>query len=187
MPMGLATIITMLIYVAVPLWPGFLYFTQVLFWIDVVFSLLTCFGVPLYMYFPKFRSPALPPPSHCPLSPVPLPPFFLSSISHSRIMAHDHSIDKLTAVWLLPVVAPIVAGATGGNLCAVIPQDSPALNHTLVVSYILWGIGIPFAMSILVLYIHRLTVYKVLSPSSPSFRFPLHSFGEIPLSILFLH
>jgi tellurite resistance protein TehA-like permease len=100
----------------------------------------------------------------------------LSSTSHNRIMAHDHSIDKLTAVWLLPVVAPIVAGATGGNLCAVIPQDSPALNHTLVASYILWGIGIPFAMSILVLYIHRLTVYKVSLPSSPPFRVPLHSF-----------
>jgi hypothetical protein len=50
--MGLATIITMLVYVAVPLSSGFLYFTQVLFWIDVVFSLLSCFGVPLYMYAP---------------------------------------------------------------------------------------------------------------------------------------
>ena len=49
-PMGLATIITMLVYIAVPLSSGFLYFTQVLFWIDVVLSLLSCFGVPLYMY-----------------------------------------------------------------------------------------------------------------------------------------
>jgi tellurite resistance protein TehA-like permease len=53
MPMGLATIITMLVYVAIPLSSGFLYFTQVLFWIDVVFSLLSCFGVPLYMYAPQ--------------------------------------------------------------------------------------------------------------------------------------
>jgi tellurite resistance protein TehA-like permease len=79
-------------------------------------------------------------------------------------MAHDHSIDKLTAVWLLPVVAPIVAAATGANLCTVIPRDSPALGHTLVASYVLWGIGMPFSMSILVLYIHRLTVYKVPPP-----------------------
>jgi hypothetical protein len=50
MPMGLSTIITMLVYVAVPLSSGFLYFTQVLFWINVVFSLLCCFGVVLYMY-----------------------------------------------------------------------------------------------------------------------------------------
>jgi glycopeptide antibiotics resistance protein len=48
--MGLATIITMMVYVAVPLSSGLLYFTQVLFWIDVVMSLLTSCGVPLFMY-----------------------------------------------------------------------------------------------------------------------------------------
>ena len=47
--MGLATIVTMLVYVAVPLSPGFLCFTEVLFWIDVAFSLLSCFGVPMFM------------------------------------------------------------------------------------------------------------------------------------------
>lgn len=83
------------------------------------------------------------------------------AFADDRIMAHEHSIDKLTAIWLLPVVAPIVAAATGGNLCTVIPADSAALQHTLVASYILWGTGVPFALSILVLYIHRLTVYKV--------------------------
>ena len=124
-PMGLATIITMLVYVAVPLSNGFLYYAQVLFWIDVVLSLLTCFGVPLFM-----------------------------------IMAHEQSIDKLTAVWLLPVVAAVVASATAGNVCTVIPRDSPALQSTLIVGYVLWGIGMPFAASILVLYLHRLTVYK---------------------------
>jgi tellurite resistance protein TehA-like permease len=49
-PMGLATIINMMVYVAVPLSPELFYFTQVLFWIDVVMSLLTCCGVPLFMY-----------------------------------------------------------------------------------------------------------------------------------------
>lgn len=79
----------------------------------------------------------------------------------SRIMIHEQSIDRLTAAWLLPVVAPIVAAGTGGTLCLVIPEDSAALPCTLVASYILWGIGVPFALSILVLYIYRLTVYKV--------------------------
>jgi tellurite resistance protein TehA-like permease len=79
-----------------------------------------------------------------------------------RIMVHEQSIDKLTAVWLLPVVAPIVAASTGANLCTVIPQDWSALHPTLIASYVLWGMGFPFAMSILVLYIHRLTVYNVV-------------------------
>lgn len=107
-------------------------------------------------------------------------------------MAHEHSIDKLTAVWLLPVVAPIVASATGANLCTVIPQDSPTLGHTLVASYILWGTGFPFAMSILVLYIHRLTVYKVCiltrAYSIPSFQFlstPISSSPPAPFFIPF--
>jgi len=69
---------------------------------------------------------------------------------------HEQSIDKLTAVWLLPVVAPIVAAATGGNLLTVLDSQS-----TLAASYAIWGIGVPFAMSILVLYIHRLAVYKL--------------------------
>jgi tellurite resistance protein TehA-like permease len=53
--MGLATIITMLVYVAVPLSEGFTYLAQVLFWIDAVLSLLSCFAVPLYMFFPVIR------------------------------------------------------------------------------------------------------------------------------------
>jgi len=125
-PIGFGTIITMLVYVAAPLSRGLLYFTQVLFWIDVVLAMLTCLGVPLFM-----------------------------------IMVHEQSIDKLTAVWLLPVVAPIVAASTGANLCTVIPQDWSALHPTLIASYVLWGMGFPFAMSILVLYIHRLTVYNL--------------------------
>ena len=74
--------------------------------------------------------------------------------------SQEQSIDKMTAVWLLPVVAPIVVSATGGNLCTVLSPTSEAFRSTLVVSYTLWGMGVPFAMSILVLYLHRLTVYK---------------------------
>ena len=83
-----------------------------------------------------------------------------SYYSNFRIMAQQQSIDKLTAVWLLPIVAPIVTAATGGNLCMVLPPSS--FTSTLLTSYVLWGIGVPFAMSILVLYIHRLTIHKVL-------------------------
>lgn len=75
-------------------------------------------------------------------------------------MVQEQSIDKLTAVWLLPIVAPIVAAAAGGTLCTVLPPES--FSSTLIASYVLWGIGMPFAMSILVLYLHRLTIYKVL-------------------------
>lgn len=78
-------------------------------------------------------------------------------------MEQEQSIDKLTAIWLLPAIASIVCAGTGGNLCTVIPSSSAALPYTLIVSYILWGIGVPLALSILVLYVYRLIVYKVFS------------------------
>jgi tellurite resistance protein TehA-like permease len=136
--MGLATIVSMLAFVAAPLSSGWLVFTQVLFWIDVAISLLTCFGVPLFMYSSYAQ--------------------FLIE----RIMCHQQSIDKLTAVWLLPVVAAVVAAATAGNVAAVIPPTSGSFQSTLIIGYVLWGIGVPFSGCILVLYLHRLTIYKVL-------------------------
>lgn len=75
-------------------------------------------------------------------------------------MQQEHSIDKLTATWLLPVIAAIVTAATGANLCVVIPIGS-TLTSTLLASYVLWGISVPMASTILVLYLHRLVVYKV--------------------------
>jgi tellurite resistance protein TehA-like permease len=78
-------------------------------------------------------------------------------------MEQEQSIDKLTATWLLPAIASIVCAGTGGNLCTVIPPNSAALPYTFIASYILWGISVPLALSILVLYVYRLTVYKVFS------------------------
>lgn len=66
----------------------------------------------------------------------------------------------MTAAWLLPVVATIVAAATGGIVANVLPNVQHAL-WTIIISYILWGIGLPFAMMILVVYFQRLTMYSL--------------------------
>ena len=66
----------------------------------------------------------------------------------------------MTAAWLLPIVAPIVAAATGGIVAEVLPNPQHAL-WTIIVSYILWGTGVPLAMTVLVIYFHRLTVHKL--------------------------
>jgi tellurite resistance protein TehA-like permease len=95
--------------------------------------------------------------------------------TYSRIVTHEQSIDKLTAVWLLPIVPPIVTAGVGGNLCLVIPQA--AISPTLIASYVCLGVGVPFAMSILVLYIHRLTIYKV--PKYPFFAFNTISYHRV--------
>lgn len=66
----------------------------------------------------------------------------------------------MTAAWLLPIVAPIVVAASGATVAEVLPHPQHAL-WTIIVSYILWGIGVPLAMTVLVIYFHRLTVHKL--------------------------
>lgn len=73
---------------------------------------------------------------------------------------HDTELKSMTAAWLLPVVATIVAAASGGIVAEVLPNPQHAL-WTLAASYILWGTGVPLAMAILVIYFQRLTVHKL--------------------------
>lgn len=54
----------------------------------------------------------------------------------------------------------MVAAASGAIVADVLPDPQHAL-WTIIVSYVLWGIGIPLAMMVMVIYFHRLTVYKL--------------------------
>ncbi|EME40420.1 hypothetical protein DOTSEDRAFT_136670 [Dothistroma septosporum NZE10] len=125
-PMGLATIINMIVFVCVPAWEGNWWkLAWVLWWIDAAFSLGTCFALP----------------------------FIIMTV-------HKTELNKMTAAWLLPIVAPIVASATGGIVAEVIPNPQHALI-TLIVSYVLWGTGVPLAMCVLVVYFLRLTTCQL--------------------------
>ena len=73
---------------------------------------------------------------------------------------HQTELSQMTAAWLLPIVAPIVASATGGIVAEVLPNPHHAL-WTVIVSYILWGTGVPLAMVVLVIYFQRLTVFSL--------------------------
>jgi tellurite resistance protein TehA-like permease len=73
---------------------------------------------------------------------------------------HTTELKSMTAAWLLPIVAPIVAAATGAIVADVLPNPQHALI-TVIVSYILWGTGFPLAMAVLVVYFHRLTIHKL--------------------------
>jgi tellurite resistance protein TehA-like permease len=66
---------------------------------------------------------------------------------------------KLTAVWLLPVVSPIVLAASGGVVAEILEPSQARL--TLIVSYVLFGTGFPMAFMIMGLYYGRLAVYKI--------------------------
>ena len=73
---------------------------------------------------------------------------------------HEHSLDGMTAVWLLPVVAAEVAGASGGLLA---PHLADA-HHQFVVlatSYVLWAYSVPVAFGILAILILRMALHKL--------------------------
>ena len=66
----------------------------------------------------------------------------------------------MTAAWLLPIVAPIVAAASGAVVASALSNPQHAL-WTIIVSYVLWGTGMPLAFVVMVIYFHRLAVHKL--------------------------
>lgn len=72
----------------------------------------------------------------------------------------EHAIDQMTAVWLLPVVAAEVAAVTGGLIAPHLADPNAALS-VLVVSYGLWALSVPLAMSVLVILVLRMAIHKL--------------------------
>jgi C4-dicarboxylate transporter/malic acid transport protein len=71
----------------------------------------------------------------------------------------DHSLEKMTAVWLLPMVAAEVAAASGGLLVPHLPLTEG--YNVLLLSYVLWAFSVPLAMSVLVILVLRLALHKL--------------------------
>ncbi|KIV79964.1 hypothetical protein PV11_07502 [Exophiala sideris] len=125
-PMGLATIINMIVFVCVPAWgPWATTLAWTLWWIDVVIAVASCMWLPFV-------------------------------IMH----LHESELSKMTAAWLLPIVATIVAAASGGIVAEVLPNPQHQV-WTIVTSYVLWGTGFPLAMVVLTMYFHRLTIHRL--------------------------
>ncbi len=72
----------------------------------------------------------------------------------------NHSIETMTAVWLLPVVPAEVAAASGGLLVQHI-ADPVLAAHLLVGCYLLWAFSLPLALGILVILFLRLVLHKL--------------------------
>lgn len=71
--------------------------------------------------------------------------------------------------WLFGVLAPIVASSTGAIVAALLPPAHASL--TIVVSYILWGCGVPLAFMMLVLLLYRLVMHNFPVPAAISSMF----------------
>ena len=66
----------------------------------------------------------------------------------------------MTAVWLLPLAAPVVASATGGVVAASL-IDHQLQVITIATCYVLWGIAMPLAFAILGIYFQRLATHNL--------------------------
>ncbi len=97
-----------------------------------------------------------------------------------------HSLEQMTAVWLLPVVAAEVAAVTGGSLLPHVAQGS-AQWHVLVLSYVLWAYSVPVALSLLGVLLLRLAVHGLPPPAlTASFWLSLGPIGTGALGMLVL-
>jgi tellurite resistance protein TehA-like permease len=69
---------------------------------------------------------------------------------------HEHSLATLAPTWLLPIVATVVAAASGGVVADTLAPFNPALARgTLYVSWAVWGTGVPIALMVISLLIYR--------------------------------
>ncbi|KAH8691960.1 putative MFS transporter [Talaromyces proteolyticus] len=78
------------------------------------------------------------------------------------LMMHMKEMDlsSMTAVWLLPIVSPIVAAASGAVVADILPDPRHAF-WTVIASYVLWGVGLPMALMVTTIYLQRLTLHKL--------------------------
>ncbi|RON45528.1 TDT family transporter [Pseudomonas frederiksbergensis] len=81
-------------------------------------------------------------------------------IPYMMFTRQEHSIDQMTAVWLLPVVAAEVAAASGGLLAPHLAEAHSQLVM-LVTSYVLWAFSLPVAFSILTILLLRMALHKL--------------------------
>lgn len=81
-------------------------------------------------------------------------------IPYMMFTRQEHSIDQMTAVWLLPVVAAEVAAASGGLLAPHL-ADTHSQLVVLVTSYVLWAFSLPVAFSILTILLLRMALHKL--------------------------
>ena len=82
------------------------------------------------------------------------------AIPYLMFTRQEHSVEKMTAVWLIPMVAAEVAASSGAQL---IPHlTDPSLSMTLmIICYALWAYSVPIALSVLVILLLRLVLHKL--------------------------
>lgn len=102
-------------------------------------------------------------------------------------MSHQRSeLVEMTALYLIPIVAIVIAAASGSLVASVLPNESHKL-WTLTISYIFWGLGTPLSWIILTLYFLRMMTQQPLQREViVSLLLPIGPLGLSGFSYVFL-
>lgn len=65
-----------------------------------------------------------------------------------------------TALQLFPIIATVVAAASAAVVANAIPRPEQALA-TIIIGYVLWGLGLPAALFIMIVYFQRLAIHPL--------------------------
>ena len=144
----------------------FLYFIWAIWWLDVLISFVCCWvGVRTMYVSGRVTSGVLE---------YVLSANLNSYLHTTRITLQKHSLDSMTARWLLPVMTLIVASASGSILGGAIQVYSQLHSfQTLLVSVFMVSVGFTLTLMILTIYLMRLFLHglppdaKVLSVFLP--------------------
>lgn len=100
-----------------------------------------------------------------------------------RFSRQEQTLDSLNGVWLQPIVASVVAAASGGLVASVLEPE--AARSTVIVSYFVWGCGVPFAFLVMALYFYRLALKGLPAAlATPSIFLPLGPCGQGAFGII---
>jgi C4-dicarboxylate transporter/malic acid transport protein len=89
-------------------------------------------------------------------------------VPYMMFTAQSHAFERITAVLLLPIVAPEVAAASAAVLAPHV--DAQTARLLVAAGYVLWALSVPLAFSVLTVVFFRLVIHKLphrdLGPSS---------------------
>lgn len=80
-------------------------------------------------------------------------------VPYRMFTRQTHAMEQMTAVWLLPIVAPEVAASSAGVLAPHLAVDHA--QQLIGVGYLLWAVSVPLAFSILTIVFMRLALHKL--------------------------
>lgn len=156
---------------------GFLYTLWAFWWFDMFLSALSAYGIVHLM------SVCLPTPSHS-ITNQPPPP----SQTLPRFTRQKHTLESITAGWVLPILPLLTCAGTGGILAAPLLSFSASKSlTTLAAATVCASMGLALAFMLLALYLLRLVLHgPPRGPGVVSVYIPLGPLGQGGYDLLLL-